>query len=213
MAKRKEPTMKLTNLIWVLALAGAMAACNSGPPITNAPNGGDGGSGGTGGNGTGGTGGVPQGNCTDEDNAAVYASLTYVDDAGETFTGDEAAAAIGSDCIFGTAQSTPLLAGCGTEASNVIACFAAGCPDATIQALADCVASCVQDATAEASPPGLSNECVGCTGDTVACGAAFCTTACVADTNAPQCIECRCENNCIPEFDACSGLPSGGECN
>jgi hypothetical protein len=26
--------MKLTNFIWVLALAGGLAACNSGPPIT-----------------------------------------------------------------------------------------------------------------------------------------------------------------------------------
>ncbi len=206
--------MKLTNLIWVLALAGAMAACNSGPPITNEPGNGDGGSNGSGGtNGTGGTGGVGEGACTDEANAAVYAELTYVDDAGATFTGDEAAAAIGSDCIFGTEASSPLLPGCGAEASAVLTCFPAGCPQETIDALADCVASCVQDATAEATGTALSDECVACTGDTVACGAAFCTTACVADTNAPQCIDCRCDNNCIQEFDACSGLPSGGECS
>jgi hypothetical protein len=215
MANGKEPTMKPTNLIWVLALAGAMTACNSGPPITNEDNGGTGGNGtgGTGGNGTGGTGGVTEGACTDEANADVYANLTYIDDAGATFTGDEAAAAIGSDCIFGTEVSTPPLPGCGAEASAVLTCFPSGCPDETINALADCVAACVQDATAEVSAPGLSDECVACTGDTVACGAAFCTTACVADTNAPQCIQCRCDNDCIQEFDACSGLPSGGECN
>ena len=41
--------MKLSNLIWVLALAAAVAGCNSGPPIDNAPGGtaGTGGSGGT----------------------------------------------------------------------------------------------------------------------------------------------------------------------
>jgi len=196
--------MKLTNLIWVLALAGTVAACNSGPPVTGEvepppPVGGNGGSCDPGGG---------DGACTNAEDEAVYADLTYTDDADATFTGTEAASAIGSDCIFGTSQSDPLLAGCGAEATDVIACFpsADGCPDATIQALADCVAMCTQDAT------GLSDECVGCTGDTVACGAAFCTTACVADTNAPGCIACRCRNNCIQDFDSCSGLPSSCEC-
>ena len=195
--------MKLTNLIWVLALAGAAAACNSGPPITgerpSLPTGGNGGSCDPGGG---------DGACTNAEDAAIYEDLTYTDDAGETFTGADAASAIGSDCIFGTTKSDPLLEGCGTEAQGVLACFAAadGCPDEIIQALADCVAQCTQDAT------GLSEECMGCTGDTVACGAAFCTSECVADTNAQMCIDCRCINGCIPEFDTCSGLPSDCEC-
>ena len=37
MANRKEPTMKLTSLIWVLALASAIVACNSGVPIECSP--------------------------------------------------------------------------------------------------------------------------------------------------------------------------------
>ncbi len=67
--------MKLTNLIWVLALAGSMMACNSGPPITNVkpdPPDGSGGSGGSGG--TGGSSG-DEGACTTDENAAVYAEL------------------------------------------------------------------------------------------------------------------------------------------
>jgi hypothetical protein len=206
MAKRKEPTMKPNHLIWVLALAGAAVACNSGPPITNEkPI--DPGTGGT--NGTGGISG--EGACTTEENLAVYEDLVYKDCDGATQTGTDASSAIGSDCIFGCADSEPPLEGCGPEAGDVIRCFP-NCPDETIQIAADCVASCTQTATAEAAPPGLSDECVACTGDTVACGAAFCTDVCVSDTNAAPCIDCRCENGCTPAFDACSGLPSDNQC-
>jgi len=147
---------------------------------------------------------------TDE-NLAVYEDLVYKDCDGVTHTGDDASSAIGSDCIFGCEVSEPPLVGCGNEARAVLSCFP-NCPPETIQAAADCVAECMQTATAEVAPPGLSDECVACTRDTVACGAAFCTDKCVGDTNAPACIECRCENGCIPTFDACSGLPSDGDC-
>ena len=64
---------------------------------------------------------------------------------------------------------------------------------------------CTQDAT------GLSDECMACTGGTVACGAAFCTSQCVSDMEAAICIECRCDNGCTPDFDECRGLPSSGD--
>jgi hypothetical protein len=197
------------NLVWAVALAGSLIACNSGPPITNEKPA-TGGSTGTGG--SGGSGGLGEGACTTEENQAVYAELVYINSAGTEFTGDEAASEMGSDCIFGSETSQPPLNGCGAEAGVVIGCFP-NCSADVIQEAADCVARCVQEATQEAAPPGLSDECVACTGDTVACGAAFCTNLCVSDTNAPACIDCRCENNCIQEFDRCSGLPSGGECN
>jgi hypothetical protein len=205
MAKRKEPTMKPKNLIWVLALAGAAMACNSGSPITNEKpiDPGSGGSGGS--NGSGGSGGLGDGACTNEADQAVYADLTYTNEAGETFTGTDASSEIGSDCIFGTETSDPVLPGCGDEAFLVVSCFP-NCDEPTIQAAADCVAQCTQDAT------GLSAECMACTGATVACGAAYCTGVCISDTNAPECIQCRCENNCIQAFDECSGLPSDGDC-
>ncbi len=264
--------MKLTNLIWVLALAGSVAACNTGSPTQGCDTGqgintagqcetcaanqivdgqnicsscpafegkvdarnctpceegecvnsageceegevvgsqGQCAGGGTGG--TGGTGGQ-EGACTDLEDTEVYANLTYIDDAGATFTGSDASAAMGSDCIFGTSASTPLLPGCGDEARAVVACFPT-CDQPIIDALALCDALCVQDGTAEASPPGLSDECVACTGGTVACGAAFCTGQCVQDTNAPGCIQCRCDNFCTPDFDVCTGLPSSGDCD
>ena len=84
--------MKLTNLIWVLALAGSVAACNSGSPITNerppvvTPPGsggsnGDGGTGGTTVEGCGLTAG--SGACVTEGNIAVYENLVYTNGDGE----------------------------------------------------------------------------------------------------------------------------------
>ena len=176
--------MKPTNLIWVLALAGAAAACNSGPPVTNVTP--------PGGGGAGGPGTVDA--CITDENMAVYDELVYVDCAGVTYTGDDASSAIGSDCIQGTANpvtcpagSEPSLEGCGALAGEVLGCFPT-CPQETIDAAAACVADCVQTATEEAAPPGLSDDCVACTGETVACGAAFCTTVCISDSNAPECI-------------------------
>jgi len=208
---RKGPTMKLTNLIWVLALAGAVVGCNSGSPTTNVrpppPTGGSSGSGGSAGIGGG------EGACINAEDAAVYAELTFINSDGIESSGSDAASAIGSECIFGSQASVPVVTGCSQEAGDVIRCFASGCPQETIDALADCVALCTQDTTAGIAPPGLSTECMACTGDTVACGAAFCTNLCVSDTNAPDCVACRCENDCTPAFDRCSGLPSSGDCN
>jgi hypothetical protein len=202
--------MKLTNLFWVLALAGSMMACNSGPPITNVkplpPTGGTGGT-----TGTGGTNGG-EGACTNDEDAAVYAELTFINDDRIESSGSAAASAIGSQCIFGSGDSVPPVTGCSPEALVVLACFAFGCEQPVIDALGDCVALCTQDTTAEIAPPGLSTECMVCTGDTVACGAAFCTNVCAADTTAPTCVACRCDNGCTPDFDVCSGLPDTGAC-
>jgi hypothetical protein len=212
MAMRKEASMKPMIPIGCLALACALAACNTGDPTWGLPYPSAGGSGGDGG---GGTGGAGEGFCTTAENQAVYEGLEYTDLQDNTFTGDEAASVIGSHCIglSGGEENLPSSVNtCEAQAGAVILCNP-NCPQATIDALADCVATCTQDSTVALSPPGLSDDCVSCTGDTVACGAASCVAECSGDTNAPACIECRCDNNCIQEFDACSGLPSGGECD
>jgi hypothetical protein len=177
--------------------------------------GGSSGSGGTGGHGgvggTGATGGETGCACVTDETQNIYANLEYVNEDGAGFTGTDAASEIGGDCLFGTEASDPVLPGCRDETLTAFACFPA-CPQETIHALEDCVAQCTQDATAEVQPPGLSNECVGCTGRALACLTAFCPGVCAADSSAPPCIQCRCDNGCIPEFYACSGLPPRGEC-
>jgi hypothetical protein len=208
MAMRKEPTMKLYNLMWVLALAGAAAACDNWidqPPITNEPQPPTGGTGGNGG--TGGTGGVAAGACTDEANQAVYAELEFVNSKGQASSGTAAASAIGSECVRGSSSSVPPVTGCGPQTLDVVACFP-NCPQPTIDALATCVEECTAGTIEEITGSTLSEACVECYGATVACGAAFCTGQCVADTTAQICIDCRCDNDCTPNFVICSGIPS-----
>ena len=102
--------MKLTNLIWVLALAvAALGACDAWgdqPPITNEPgpdpDPGPGGTPGTGGTG----GGTGEGACTNEADQAVYDALSFVNGKGESSSGTEAASAIGSECVRGSTSST-----------------------------------------------------------------------------------------------------------
>lgn len=195
--------MKLTNLIWVLALAGAAAACNSGPvvagctvdPVTGQCST------------EGGECGPVVDACTNDADQATYDSLVYINDEGDTFTGTDAASEIGSDCIFGstTDVADPQLDGCGDLALQVLACQP-NCEPEVIQEAADCVADCTQTAT------GLSEDCMVCTGNSVACGAAFCTNVCIRDTGAPVCIDCRCANNCIQCTELCQGFPSDDEC-
>lgn len=199
--------MKPINLTWVLVLAGAMAACNSGPPITGEPpdNGGDGGSGGSG---TGGTGGSLQGECTTPENEAVFAELSFTNSKGQFSEGTEAASAIGSECVRGSADSDPPVAGCPNEVADIIGCLAGGCPQETIDALAGCVEVCVQDTIETIVGSTIDEGCTGCYGGTVACGAAYCTGPCLASTTAPECIACRCDNDCTPNFVVCSGIPS-----
>ena len=212
--------MKLTNLIWVLALAGSVAACNSGPPVQGCAPGeivsGDGRceseGGGTGGS-NGGGGASGEGACTNDADQAVYADLEYVDSNQDSLTGIEAASAIASDCVFGSANSVPENPGCATEAGNVLSCAIAGsCDDATVASLRSCVEDCQQDVIMEITGMTLTNECNACYGNSEACSLAFCSTSGCSNPTSIQCICCQCENGCTPGFDVCSGFPPTGEC-
>ena len=147
----------------------------------------------------------PMGACINDADRMTYESLEYIDGDGMFWTCIDAAAAIGTDCVFGSAQSEPPLEGCSAEASAVIACFP-NCPEQVIEAFGTCVAFCTGGAT------GLSSNCASCYGEAAACGAAFCTFACAGDLNSPSCVACRIENGCIPGFDSCSGLPGDIDC-
>jgi len=207
---RKEPTMKLTNLLWVLALAGSVAACNSGSAITGTPpvpppTGGSNGGGG------GGTGGALDGACTTDPNDAVYADLDYVNGKGVAESGADAASAIASDCLRGASTAVPPIPparACGSETLAVVGCFPT-CSDAIIAALSTCVVECQQITIEEITGSRLSVDCGACYGETVACGAAKCTSpSCVAEPQGTVCTACRCEMGCTPDFVTCSGLPT-----
>lgn len=174
---------------------------------------GDGGAGGTGGDGgVGGMGGMPEGACTNEADGAVYDALAFVDGKGQASSGTDAASAIASECVRGSVSSTPPVAGCGAELSAIIGCATArppNCPPEKVQAVATCVENCTQDTISQITGDTLSNACAECYGANAACGVAECAVECVADAAAPICVNCRADQGCTPEFEACSG-GSGG---
>jgi hypothetical protein len=86
--------------------------------------------------------------------------------------------------------------------------------DENIANLTNCVVDCIVE-----QPVDLSQGCLGCYGDTVACGATWCAGLCAADTDDPDCIACRCGGtgnagmvNCVEDFDTCSGLVPNTTC-
>lgn len=219
--------MKLFNLIWVLALAVAGLACDNwtDQAVVNGCRPGefvntDGrceaeGTGGTGG--SAGTGGTGVGACTDAEDQAIYAELEYTDGGSNppvVITGSAAASGIASDCVFGSPKSIPPLEGCGALASEIIQCAIPGtCTDEQVQALSDCVENCMQDAIMEVTGSMLSAECGACYSESVSCSAEKCATSGCSNPTSTSCITCRCENDCTPGFDRCSGLPPSGDCD
>jgi hypothetical protein len=54
---------------------------------------------------------------------------------------------------------------------------------------------------------GLSTGCALCYAEQVVCGAENCLGECISDSEAQACVDCRNEN-CVPLFEPCSGIPS-----
>lgn len=212
--------MKLLYSVGAVGLCASLVACNAGPPIQGCrepvpvfnPQSGlcepvGGGTGGTGGSGGTGGGGGADGTCTNMDDSDTYDALTY----GEEM-GSGAASAIASDCVFGAfEEDIDPMRGCASEAGQVLAC-APSCTDEPIDNLAACVVDCMQGIIDDKTGMPLTEDCGACYGDSVACSAANCAAFC-ANPNAPACIDCRCERDCTPGFDRCSGLPPSGDCN
>jgi hypothetical protein len=87
------------------------------------------------------------------------------------------------------------------------------CTPAQVVEVTQCVVACTQDTVEQITGSTLSQECSACYGESVACGAVNCATSgCSVPTSTP-CVECRCENDCGPGFDRCSGLPPSGDCD
>jgi hypothetical protein len=213
--------MKLFHLISVLGLAVVAVACNEWTdqaPLQGCEDfdeltgtcGGGSSTGGTGG--TGNVGGGGEGACTNEVDDSVYFALDY-DTGSEVLTANEAASQIASDCVFGNTNSAPPNPGCGQQAAAVLRCGGKNCDDATIQALTDCVVACQQTVIESATGQTLSQECTNCYGASVTCSAVNCASAGCTVPDSASCVACRCESDCTPGFDRCSGLPSEGTCN
>jgi hypothetical protein len=190
----------------MIALAGAVAiGCGTSEAGSKATNGAGatGGSPGTGGSGgSGNTGGAIEGACTTPENEAVYDVLEYTNRANEMQSGTDAASGIAADCL----RIANNLGGCALETGMVIQMIPTP-SDAAITALSDCDVVCTDMTIEDLTGENLTPDCLSCYGTSVACGAAFCTVECAADTNAPGCVQCRIDNDCTPGFERCSGIP------
>ncbi len=127
--------------------------------------------------------------------------------------GTEVASAIANDCVFGSLAWIPQNDGCGAEAQAVLVCAFAGCPGETAAALSESVARCARDLTEDITGSALSVTCAACYGDEMACMMTDCAGAGGTDLASPTCVQCRCESECTPSFDGCSGLPPSGDCD
>ncbi|MDH3201682.1 MAG: hypothetical protein OEM15_12385 [Myxococcales bacterium] len=197
--------MKLIGFVCVLALAGAVGGCGDGETNGTGGTGGTGATGGTGGagGGTGGAGGsaVVTDACTNADDTAVYDGFSYVDSTGTTLTGVDAVSEVASDCVLGEGNVAP--PGCGMWVGILIG---ANTPENRAGA-AQCVETCMADTGID-----LTDDCLGCYGESVSSGAGFCLSECASDPDAQGCIDCRCGMNdpglnIFARFDECSGLP------
>jgi hypothetical protein len=148
---------------------------------------------------------LPQDQCVNDADRNTYESLVYINSDGYLVTCISAAAEMATDCIFGSAQSSPPIVGCPAQAAAVIACYPS-CPPETFEAFGDCVASCTTEVT------GLSAECAGCYGALAECAAQVCLVECAGDPDSPECDLCRSQSRCNMIYDGCSGLPGSTDC-
>ena len=70
---------------------------------------------------------------------------------------------------------------------------------------AACVAPCIQQAVT--SPKALSDSCISCYVEDVACARGLCFAQCGLTPGSAACATCRADNGCASAFYGCSGLP------
>jgi hypothetical protein len=68
---------------------------------------------------------------------------------------------------------------------------------------------CVRDAVRMQLDPDLTDACLDCYLQAVACSVTNCATQCGLAPTSAMCLQCQMANNCIQNFFSCSGLPSG----
>jgi hypothetical protein len=102
--------------------------------------------------------------------------------------------AIGGPGVVGEAAGECPFDACGAEVAAVLG----DSSETARNALGDCVAQCISDAT------GLSPQCTACYGSITACSTAFCIAPCALDPGSAECADCALEN-CI-DVNACTGF-------
>ncbi|MEO6603692.1 MAG: hypothetical protein ABIQ16_27660 [Polyangiaceae bacterium] len=82
-------------------------------------------------------------------------------------------------------------------------CYLQAAQDDASQAA--CVSPCIMQKVT--SPKALSDSCVDCYVEDVACARDKCFAQCGLTPGSPDCAKCRVDNGCASTFYGCSGLP------
>jgi len=70
----------------------------------------------------------------------------------------------------------------------------------------ECIATCIQGEVTHGNAKALSETCLTCYGEDIACARDNCLIACATPTST-NCATCRAEKGCAAAFYGCSGLP------
>lgn len=106
---------------------------------------------------------------------------------------------IGEELAVYGEESDKTVAGVATDCA-VAAFFGIENPDERPPAIKMCIDTNTSD--------GITADCNECYVATALCGISNCVASCAADANSEACTQCLCENNCISDFEECSGRPS-----
>jgi hypothetical protein len=124
----------------------------------------------------------------------TYAAVSAADFAARTTSGKGCSSDTASICGN---DVTALVGTCGKT------CFLQAASDDDSQAA--CVAPCITQAVT--TPQVLSDSCIDCYVQDVACARDLCLAKCGVTPGSPECAQCRADNGCAAAFYGCSGLP------
>lgn len=97
---------------------------------------------------------------------------------------------------------------CANDLPKIGASCGAGCLGMGDDAQqAACIATCVNSALTDAKAKPLSEDCMGCYINDIACARDKCLMPCALNPGGEECALCRIEKGCVAAFYECSGLP------
>ncbi len=124
----------------------------------------------------------------------LYAGVSAADFDDQTTSGKGCSTDIAPIC---SNDVTALVGTCGKT------CFLQAASDDDSQAA--CVAPCIMQAVT--MPKMLSDSCIDCYVQDVACARDLCLSTCGITPGSAECAQCRAANGCAASFYNCSGLP------
>jgi hypothetical protein len=152
--------------------------------------------------------------CGSDDDSGNQSAAGAVGSAGASATqcvgtySDFTSSAFDAQTTIGKGCSLDGASVCRNDVTNLVgtcggSCYLQAAKDDESQAA--CVAPCIMEAVT--APKMLSDSCIECYVEDVACARDLCFGQCGLTPGSPLCAQCRADNGCASAFYACSGLP------